>query len=205
MSKGCIYFISWEDDLDHMKIGFSARLSKRFSDFLICNWRSLVVRKVISAPLGKETEAMLHQKFARSRVAGEWFKVDDELLSFLRSESDDLTLDAQKRLASARIEWNIVYGPKEARKLRRRETANGIKSARHYVLWLMSECEKEGMVFVPARAIKNTTNAGLFKQQTIYNELSSLRQREMIGMNENGEWRLTIFGKKELERLSCPF
>lgn len=82
MAKGLIYFVSWEDDLDHVKIGYTTGLQKRLSDLLIANWRCLVMRKVLLTTLGKEGEFLLHRQFAQQRIAGEWFQMDSAIVDF---------------------------------------------------------------------------------------------------------------------------
>ena len=200
MAKGLIYFVSWEDDLDHVKIGYTTSLQKRLGDFLIANWRCLVVRKVLSTILGQESESLLHRQFAEQRIAGEWFRMNDALIDFLKKESDEITWKAKDKLTLVRLKWDVVANPREAC-VAPVTPRDWIKKCRHYVLWLIDQCEKDGIKLSPALLKDHSMNRGRFKAQTIYNEMQALRDRDMIVKDETGTYRLTLFGRNELLRL----
>lgn len=201
MARGLIYFVSWEDDLDNVKIGYTTGLQKRLSDFLVANWRYLVVRKVISAPNGKDDEALLHQQFAEHRIAGEWFHLHSSIVDLLEKESDALTWQAKDRLSLLRLKWDVITNPSDAFFVPVVPKDN-IKKCRHYILWLLELCESDGVKLSPALLKDHAMNRGRFKIQTIYNEMQALRDREMIVKDETATYRLTLFGRKELLRFN---
>lgn len=200
MAKGLIYFVSWEDDLHHVKIGYSTGLQKRFSDFLIANWRCLVVRKVLHAALGQEDELLLHRQFAAHRIAGEWFNLSPSIVRFLEKEGDGPTWKAKESIQLPRLQWDVIVDPSNAFALPA-APKKGIKRCRHYVLWLIDQCERDSTPVSPSLLQKHPLNGGRFRQQTIYNEMQALRDREMIVKND-GAYRLTLFGRVELDRFN---
>jgi hypothetical protein len=67
---------------------------------------------------------------------------------------------------------------------------------------MFNECEK-ACVWVSAKLlIEHSANNDRFKEKTIYNELRAMRTRGfLVSVQPYGEM-LTLFGRKELERLN---
>jgi hypothetical protein len=199
MARKCVYFVSWENDPLSVKIGYSASLSKRLRELCTANCHRLMVKKILSAPNGKEDEAMLHEKFAALRITGEWFRLNHALVSFLQQESDVLLRTMGGSLINNRISLAPVVNLQEPWQPSR-SLANGIKHCRHYILWMISESMTNGEKISPALLINHPLNAGRFASKTIYNELCSLKEREMVNDHLDHGLLLTIFGINELER-----
>lgn len=72
-----VYFA--KDVGGHVKIGWSANVSARFSQLQTCNPVPLYLMRVIDG--GVATEAWLHRRFKNSRTHGEWFLFDPDMLT----------------------------------------------------------------------------------------------------------------------------
>jgi len=200
--KGLIYFVSWENDLDVVKIGFSRSLRKRLSELCVANAHRLMVRKVLWASDALALESMLHEKFAAHRISGEWFHLSPAIIEFLQREDDEHTHKAEASVVGARIGMAPILHPQSQHHAPRR-LANGIKTCRHYLLWLLADC-MEHCEKVTARSIfDHPANDGRFAIKTIRNELSMLAQRDMVNYHRHRGLLVTIFGLKELERLNA--
>ena len=80
--------------------------------------------------------------------------------------------------------------------------ANGIKQCRHYILWMANEYQRAGKNMTPAELINHPSNDGRFKEKTIRNTLTDLRKRELVCSDRHDGEVLTLFGRRELERLN---
>ena len=58
------------------------------------------------------------------------------------------------------------------------------------------------MRVTPKLLIEHHANNGRFKEKTIYNELSAMRTRGLLTTAQPYGETLTLFGRKELERLN---
>ena len=76
--------------------------------------------------------------------------------------------------------------------------ANGIKQCRHYILWMVNECEQAGMRVNTKLLIKHPANDGSFKEKTIYNELNTMRSSVLPCSDRHKGEILRVFGKSEL-------
>jgi hypothetical protein len=77
-SNHFIYYVRWENDPCHVKIGYSTNVADRVSGFLTSSPHKLEVLRVTAAE-SQEEEMRLHYQFRQHRVAGEWFKYEEEL------------------------------------------------------------------------------------------------------------------------------
>jgi hypothetical protein len=75
---GYVYFVETADG-QHVKIGFSTRPRKRFSEFGTLRPSIFAIRLLGSIPGSRKTERLLHEKFADARDNGEWFRKTPEL------------------------------------------------------------------------------------------------------------------------------
>lgn len=76
-----IYFIGTDDG--PVKIGFTTNLPKRLKALQTASSRPLVVR--LKLPGDRECEKTLHRRFAEFRLEGEWFRLSEEISSFIKS------------------------------------------------------------------------------------------------------------------------
>lgn len=67
---------------------------------------------------------------------------------------------------------------------------------------MFNECEKAGVRVSPKLLIEHSANNDRFKEKTIYNELSAMRTRGLLATVQPCGETLTLFGRKELERLN---
>lgn len=78
-TNAVVYFVQ---DGDFVKIGASTAgrsLMLRVAGLQVGNPRELVLRCVIAGDLERE----FHEHFAKQRVRGEWFRIDDEIEAFM--------------------------------------------------------------------------------------------------------------------------
>ena len=80
--QGHVYFVETADG-QHVKIGFSTRPRKRFSEFGTLRPSTFVIRLLGSIPGSRKTERLLHEKFASARDNGEWFRKTPELAALI--------------------------------------------------------------------------------------------------------------------------
>lgn len=73
-----VYYIQWENDPHHIKIGYSTSVVDRVASFLTSSPHKLEVLRVAMAE-SQEDEMRLHFQFKQYRVAGEWFRYEKEL------------------------------------------------------------------------------------------------------------------------------
>ena len=120
----------------------------------------------------------------------------------LQGLSDTTTYELEGQLLSATIALDVIANPNELSPYRTREMAKGIRQCRYYILWMFNECERSGVRVSPKPLIEHSANNDRFREKTIYNELSAMRSRGLLAtMQPYGE-TLTLFGRKELERLN---
>ncbi len=84
LSTGCyVYFVQWENDPFHVKIGYSTTPIGRFTAFLTVSPHRLKVLGLIEVA-SQEEEFFLHSFFQEYRVSGEWFKYEGPLQEFIQ-------------------------------------------------------------------------------------------------------------------------
>ena len=94
-----IYFITQGDE--YVKIGYcSKNPTNRLSCLQVGNPAALELRAVMGGHLG--TEAMLHERFKRYHIRGEWFRLSDEIRQYVQQ----LVLDDGGDVA----EGIVLYG-----------------------------------------------------------------------------------------------
>lgn len=199
MSKGLVYFVSWENDLSLVKIGFSGSLHKRLRSISGNNAHRLMIRKVLLAEQGQLTEALIRDKFKSLREVGDWFRLEPPLMEFLQKEEDQCTWKAGGPAMGARIGMALVACIETSCPVPKR-LANGIKTCRHYVLWLLNDAMQNNVKMSIKDLASHPLNNGHFALKTIYNEVRMLEQRDMIPANRDNGLLLTLFGLKELDR-----
>jgi hypothetical protein len=95
----------------------SVYFAQRASDGLIkIGWsRSVKIRmsavqaKVIGAVPGERAEEkVLHDRFARLRVHGEWFKPDPELMDYIQTEAQNHVPDSEMAATAVRIPKSLI-------------------------------------------------------------------------------------------------
>lgn len=77
---GFVYFIRC---LDAVKIGFATNTAIRFSTLQIASPHTMEL--LASIPGTQIDERLIHAKFAHLRTRGEWFALNDEILSFIKN------------------------------------------------------------------------------------------------------------------------
>jgi len=199
---GCIYVISWDGDRSRIRFGYSTNMKSSLEALSEANWHRLLVRKVIPAPSGMAILDELVGPFEELRLRGYWFRLDTSLRNMLQGLSDAATHELEGELISASIAFVVISCTNEMSPYRTRQLANGIKQCRHYILWMFNECEKASVKVVPKLLIEHQANNGRFKEKTIYNELSAMRNRGLLATVKPYGETLTLFGRKELERLN---
>jgi len=86
-----VYFIANEHKIEHLKIGFTTNIYRRFKDHLCSTSGKLLLLSVLDVQ-DKEPEYLLHQQFKNLRInpESEWFLAKSSLLSFLSSLNQSL-------------------------------------------------------------------------------------------------------------------
>lgn len=79
-----IYFASFGES-GPIKIGMSGRPSRRVAGMSTGSPEEIVLLGVM--PGGLDVEASLHERFANTRIRGEWFERSPELLAFIEAEA----------------------------------------------------------------------------------------------------------------------
>ncbi len=98
-----VYFIQMGDD-GPIKIGWALDVKKRLLD-LQCG-SPFELRLLLSRPGCDVEEGLLHRRFARSRLRGEWFRPSPEVLAFIESKPDSLYDTCTDRLGwTAPMTW----------------------------------------------------------------------------------------------------
>jgi len=105
MSKQSYVYIIHCKDLSTIKIGYSDNPFARLSQLQMGNSSELSIVSVFKG--GRQEEAELHERFELSSVRGEWFSVDDNLVS-------DLTnYQAQKVAQDLRSNFELLPSASE--------------------------------------------------------------------------------------------
>lgn len=81
-ARACVYFIQGEDG-GPIKIGFTRYLPGRLADLQASSPARL--RVVAASEGGRDVEGVLHDRFAKHRLHGEWFAPYEELVAFVES------------------------------------------------------------------------------------------------------------------------
>lgn len=202
MTNGCLYALSWEGDLDAVMLGYSRKLEPTLEELAAANHRRLMVRKVMPAPNGPDDLDDWHQQYDFLRIVGSWYRLGQPLMDALMAQSDAWSYKAEQKLTGPRIVFCIIANPHEVSPYRTRVMANGIKQCRHYILWMAHEYQQAGQKLTPSELISHPSNDGRFKEKTIRNSLTELRKREFLCSDRHRGEVLTLFGRKELERLN---
>lgn len=77
-ARPSVYFVRGGD---LVKIGFSANVTQRLGDLRIGSPVKLELWHVCAG--GRDLERALHERFAKDRSHGEWFRVSDEIADFV--------------------------------------------------------------------------------------------------------------------------
>jgi hypothetical protein len=100
-NEGYVYYVRWENDCKHVKIGFSTNPCSRLNSFLTASPHRLEIIRLQEVN-GQDEEATVHQSFDRYRVAGEWFKYEKDLKEYIEGLDLDvaagLSLEKNARL-----------------------------------------------------------------------------------------------------------
>ena len=80
-NKGVVYFIQTADE-KYVKIGYTTSLEKRLSTLSTASIFNL--KLLFSFETDRSTEGELHKKFSHLRVNREWFKINHEILSYIK-------------------------------------------------------------------------------------------------------------------------
>lgn len=78
-----IYFISAGPD-GPIKIGYASNPKKRLASLQTAHHQELTLLRVI--PGNTTAEGILHRRFKKDRLKGEWFKPSEDVLGFINSE-----------------------------------------------------------------------------------------------------------------------
>jgi hypothetical protein len=81
--NGYVYFVQMGDD-GPIKIGFATDVQARITTLQTSSPHELVLRKVVPGTVAKERE--FHQRFAQTRLKGEWFKPSSALSEVIGQE-----------------------------------------------------------------------------------------------------------------------
>jgi hypothetical protein len=81
-----VYFVSYQDG--PIKIGKAVDIKKRLSALQISHPEKLQVLGVMKFEENSNTEASLHLKFSHLNIRGEWFRRNDEILSYILETRD---------------------------------------------------------------------------------------------------------------------
>ena len=76
-----VYFIQCNGPKGPIKIGIARDVRKRIAHLRIANPYKLVALVAVEAPI--TTESLLHGKFLKHRIRGEWFRPARPLLKFI--------------------------------------------------------------------------------------------------------------------------
>lgn len=98
-----VYFLL-DPGTNCIKIGNSSlkNLSKRISEIQISTPNVLSVMGVMWG--GLDVEKALHEQFAESRVRGEWFRADADLLEYIQKSWDFTVYESLDKKLQARLQ-----------------------------------------------------------------------------------------------------
>lgn len=82
-----VYFVSYEDQPNFVKIGYTKSILTRVSTLETSSWQDLLIRHLVYFA-SQATENAMHERFAEQRIRPdrEWFKVEGKLKSFLQNK-----------------------------------------------------------------------------------------------------------------------
>ena len=111
-----IYFIKEDSPDGNIKIGSSKNPKKRLKQIQTSNSRKLTLIKSIEAEDGVENT--LQHRFGEYRVRGEWFRPEDELLSFIETLQDygvepDTVITIPLRIPIVVLKWVKIVAERE--------------------------------------------------------------------------------------------
>lgn len=129
--------------------------------------------------------------------------LDTAIRSMLQGLSDATTYELEPDLTSASTVFDVIANPNEVSPYQTITMVNGIKQCSHYILWMDNEYQRAGQKLTPAELIHHPSNDGRFKEKTIRNTLADLRKRGLLCSDRHDGEVLTLFGRKELERLNA--
>jgi len=81
LALGCLYFVGYKG-FPHLpvKIGFTACLRRRFSNYETHNFARMVVLRSIVVANPREVEKKAHAQFSGYHVKGEWYRVTQKMI-----------------------------------------------------------------------------------------------------------------------------
>ena len=131
-----VYFIR-AGKTDRVKIGCALSVGKRMRVLQVGGPDPLEVIFVI--PRGSlQLETSLPQRFAKSRILGEWFRYEPEISSFLETRKAELREDRLEK--EAEIYWELKQQEYEDRI---EKEAEEYFESREREYWALKELEKE--------------------------------------------------------------
>lgn len=82
MSENGFVYFARAGNSSFVKIGFASDVERRMRELQTSN--SSPVEALISIPGDRALEGRLHKRFAAHRKTGEWFRLSDEIKTFIR-------------------------------------------------------------------------------------------------------------------------
>jgi hypothetical protein len=106
--QGFVYYVQWENDPSHVKIGYSFQPAKRFVAFLTASPHRLVVLRVhtVDRP---EDEFLIHDLFKEYRVNREWFQYSGLLKQYINELSCEASISIDKTLSDQHKEQIFIH------------------------------------------------------------------------------------------------
>lgn len=106
--KHYVYYVQWENDLNHVKVGYSSRPEQRFVSFLTANPHRLFVLRVeeVDSPLA---EVSIHKKFNHLRINREWFSYTGSLKKYINSLSCETNIKIDQHISDCHKSNIFVY------------------------------------------------------------------------------------------------
>lgn len=87
--KGFVYCVMWDNDKDHVKIGYTTNPPQRFASFLTSSPHCLRLVGLSEAD-GPQRELEMHKRFKEYHVNGEWFRCEGLLRDYLSTAIDNV-------------------------------------------------------------------------------------------------------------------
>jgi hypothetical protein len=106
--EGFVYYVQWENDPSHVKIGYSSQPAKRFVSFLTASPHRLVVLRVHTVAHPEE-EFIIHDLFQEYRVNREWFQYDGSLKKHINELSCDVSASIDETLSDQQKEQILIH------------------------------------------------------------------------------------------------
>lgn len=94
-----VYYMQWENDPNHVKIGYSSKPAQRFVDFLTASPHRLFVLRIeeVDNPLA---EIRIHENFENLRINREWFSYAGELKQYINSLSCETNIKIDQSISN---------------------------------------------------------------------------------------------------------